>query len=77
MATTIAFDTTKSPIQMIVTTDQHVGQLKGTVTVGSDTTPYQQNFTRNPVVINDSSGATWKLVSDDMGFPASKVVYSL
>ncbi len=77
MATTVSFDASKSPIQMLISTDQHVGQLKGTVSIGSDSTPYQQNFVRNPVTITDSSGAAWKLVSDDLGFPQSKLVYSL
>lgn len=77
MTTTVSFDTTKSPIQMIVSTDQHMGQFKGTVQVGADSTPFQQNFLRNAVTITDSSGATWKPVSDDQGFPTSKVVYSL
>jgi len=77
MATTVSFDTTKSPLQMIVTTDQHAGQVKGTVQVGADTTPFQQNFVRNSIVITDTSGAIWKLVSDDQGVPTSKAVYSL
>lgn len=77
MATTVSFDLTKSPAQMLVTTDQHTGQFKGIVQVGADSTPFQQNFARNPITINDSSGATWKLVSDDLGFPTSKAVYSL
>lgn len=77
MATTVAVDATKSPLQMTITTDQHVGQVKGTVQVGADSTPFQQNFVRNPITITDSSGATWKLVSDDLGFPTSKAVYSL
>lgn len=77
MPTTVTFDTTKSPIQMTVTTDKHMGQLRGTVTVGSDSTPYSQNFQVNPIQITDTSGATWKLLSDDQGFPISKAVYSL
>lgn len=77
MATSISFDTSKSPLQMTITTDQHTGKVVGTVEIGSDSTPYSQTFVRNPITVTDTSGATWKLVSDDMGVPQSKVVYSL
>jgi hypothetical protein len=77
MATTVTFDTSKSPLQLIVVTDQHAGKVSGTVQVGSDTTPYSQSFVRNPITITDDSGAVWKQISDDLGVPQSRAVYSL
>lgn len=74
MATTVVFSSTL-PLTMTITTDQHMAEVKGNVTSGADVVPYDDIFTVHPVVINDTTGHSWNLASDDKKVPTSTVVY--
>lgn len=76
MTTTVAITST-TPLQVTVTTDQHMIDLAGTITatVGADVIPFQYNQKEilHPVDVADPAH-TWTLISDDQGVPTSKIV---
>lgn len=74
MSTSVTFSETL-PLTMTIVTDQHVSRVEGTVNVGTDTQPYDDTFATNPVVITDTTGHAWNLISDDKGVPTSTIIY--
>lgn len=77
--TTTAAITSTNPLQVTVTTDQQMAEIKGTLnlSINADVvTPLDidDKFILHNLVVSDTSGHAWTVVSNDQGVPTSKIV---
>jgi hypothetical protein len=76
--TTTAAVTSNNPLQVTVTTDQQMAEIKGNLTfvINNDTVPLNvdDKFIVHNLVVTDSTGHQWSVVSNDQGAPTSKIV---